>query len=337
MKKVIYIPFVAVLLLTSCRSHEPAEPVRFLGETQGTYYAVTYYSPDNTNYQKEIDSVLKEVDQSVSLWNPGSVLSRVNRNEPDIIADEIFIALFKRSKQVFEETGGAFDPSVGPLVNAWGFGFTDRKKIDQQRIDSLLLLVGFKKVELETNTVVKSEPGIQLDFNAIAQGFSVDMIARFLEDRGIKNFLVDIGGEVYGKGKKSVGEPWKVGIEKPSDNAGYGEGLKAIVRLTDKALATSGSYRKFFEEEGVRYSHTIDPVTGYPVRHSLLSVSVLAKDCATADAFATGFMVWGVERSKAFLENRKDLEAFFIYEDENKNLKTYYTPGFKEIIVEEIE
>lgn len=326
---------LGLILFISCR-FEQKELVKFTGEAQGTYYAVSYYSEDGKNYQQEIDSLLKAFDRSVSMWVPNSLISKINRNEENIVPDKIFKVLYNRSKEIFEVTGGAFDPTVGPLVNAWGFGFEDRMKVDQKVVDSLLPLVGFNKVQLD-EVIIKNDPRIRFDFNAIAQGYSVDLIGDFLENKGLNTFLVDIGGEVLGQGQKPGGEYWRVGIEKPADNAQYGEGLKAIVALKNKALATSGNYRKFYEEDGIRYSHTIDPKTGYPVQHSLLSVSVLADDCATADAFATAFMVLGVNKSVEILLNNKSLDAYFIFSDKNGNLKTHLTEGFKEIVLEEME
>ncbi len=309
--------------------------VKFAGETQGTYYAITYFDFDNRNFQPQVDSLLKDFDHSVSLWDTGSVISAINRNEVGIQPDPVFTELFKKSTEVYKKSDGAFDPTVGPLVNAWGFGFKDRLKVDQHTIDSLLPLVGFDEVKLENNRIIKSDPRIQFDFNAIAQGHAVDLIGKFLQVKGISSFLIDIGGEVLGRGNKPGGEKWKVGVEKPKDNASYGEGLQAIVNLENKALSTSGNYRKFYEENGVRYSHTIDPKTGYPVQHSLLSVSVLANDCATADAYATVFMVMGLDKSKSFITNRNDLEAYFIFTDQDGNLSTYFTEGLKKLMVEE--
>jgi thiamine biosynthesis lipoprotein len=331
----IWFSSIVFSVLYSCHQDIP-RLVKFTGETQGTYYAVTYFSSDGKSYQTEVDSILKVVDQSVSMWAPNSLLSRINRNETGVIPDVILTDLVKRSGEIFEETGGAFDPTVGPLVNAWGFGFSGKMKMDQHIVDSLLPLVGYQKITLD-RSIQKSDPRIQLDFNAIAQGYSVDLIGHFLEEKGIKNYLVDIGGEVTGKGIKPEGENWKVGIEKPTDNASYGQGLKAIVRLHNRALATSGNYRKFYEENGIRYSHTIDPETGYPVKHSLLSVTVLAENCTDADAYATAFMVMGLEKSKEFLKSRNDLQGYFIFNDEGGTLQTYSTDKFREIIEEEIK
>lgn len=326
------------LLLVQCDNPSVLKLVKFQGQTQGTYYIVSYYDATGRSFQGEVEALLNDFDQTASMWVEQSLLSRINRNEVEVKPNELFLALFEMSKQVYEKSDGRFDPTVGPLVNAWGFGFTDRMKVDQAVVDSLLPLVGFDKIYLEEGTVVKSDPRVQFDFNAIAQGYSVDLIGQLLEKKGVSNYLIDIGGEVLGKGEKPDGSPWKVGIEKPQDNAAYGSGLNAIIALTDKALATSGNYRKFYEEDGVRYSHTIDPKTGYPVQHSILSVSVLAVDCATADAWATAFMVSGLEHSIEILGRDENLDAYFIYHGStSKELKTYITEGFKKILVEEME
>ena len=324
------------IVLVSCNDSTSLKQVKLSGETQGTYYAVTYYNSDGEIYQTDIEALLKDFDMTASMWVENSIISKINRNEQVLMNDD-FRILFEMSKEVYKKSNEVFDPTVGPLVNAWGFGFTDRMKVDQHVVDSLLPLIGFEKVKLENNTIIKEYPGIQFDFNAIAQGYSVDLVAKLLEEKGIENYLIDIGGEVLGKGSKPKNEPWKVGIEKPSDNASYGQELKAIVILNDKALATSGNYRKFYEEDGIRYSHTIDPKTGYPVQHSLLSVSVLANDCGRADAFATACMVSGLEKSKDLINTIPELEAYFIYSEKNGNLKTYFTQGFEKFIDEELD
>lgn len=327
---------IILILLFSCNSpSQKMHKVKFAGEAQGTYYVITYFDTQNRNLQPQIDSLLYAFDQSVSIWVPNSIISRINGNDTTVIVDSWFTGNFDLSKEVYKNTGGAFDPTVGPLVNAWGFGFTDRMKVDSAVVDSLMPLVGFDKVMIKNDRVLKDDSRIQFDFNAIAQGYSVDLVAELLETYGVDNYLIDIGGEVLGHGGKPDGSAWKVGIEKPKDNAAYGEGLKAIVKLKDKALATSGSYRKFYEENGIRYSHTIDPKTGFPVQHSLLSVSVLADDCGTADAYATAFMVMGVDKAKEFLQNHKFLEAYLIFSDKDGTLKTWNTKGFSDILDEE--
>jgi thiamine biosynthesis lipoprotein len=329
--------FLFFLLLFSCASQEEATPVKFIGEAQGTYYSITYFDDDNRNFQTQVDSILDAFDRSVSLWVPNSVLSRVNRNDSTVKPDIWFKQNFDLAMQVSEATKGAFDITVAPLVKAWGFGFDDSKKVNKNIIDSLLPLVGYRNVRIEDGQVVKSDPRITFDFNAIAQGFSVDVVAAWLESKNINNYLVDIGGEVKAKGNKPDGSLWKVGIEKPAKNKNDERVLKAVVALQNNSIATSGSYRKFYEENGIRYSHTIDPQTGYPVQHSLLSVSVLANNTGLADAYATAFMVWGFERSRTFVESMPGLEAFFIYSDTSGNNETYATAGFRNVMTKEFE
>jgi thiamine biosynthesis lipoprotein len=327
-----------ILFLINCSSPGTNELIKFQGEAQGTYYAVSYYDDQQRNLQVEIEELLKNFDQGASMWVQGSLISMINRNEIDIVSSNDFLNLFDLSKTIYERSSGAFDPTIGQLVNAWGFGFKDRMEVDQNIVDSLLLFTGFNKVKLSDGKISKSDPRIQFDFNAIAQGYSVDQIARFLEEKGIRNYLVDIGGEMFARGQKADGSKWKVGIEKPSDNAGYGENLKAIIELQDKAIATSGNYRKFYIKDGVRYSHTIDPKTGYPVRHSILSVSVIADNTALADAWATVFMVNGLDNSIEILANDKSLDAYFIYSGSTSGeYKTFVTEGFKKYLVEEME
>jgi len=326
--------FWTFFIAVSCSS-PPSRQIKFQGETQGTYYVVTYYNAEANNLQAEIDSLLADFDTVASMWVENSLISILNRQDTATITNNDFIQLFKKSKYIYSHSAGAFDPTVGPLVNAWGFGFTDRMKVDSAVVDSLLPLVGFNKVKFEAGKFIKEDPRIQFDFNAIAQGYSVDLVGKFLENHGIDNYLIDIGGEVLGEGKKPTGEPWKVGIEKPSDNAQYGEALEAIVKLENKAMATSGNYRKFYVENGVRYAHTIDPKSGYPVQHSILSVSVLADECGMADGWATAFMVLGLEKSIAIVEHDPGLDAYFIYSDkETGEMKTYFTEGFRDLLID---
>lgn len=331
------LPLILILFASACSIQNGSKALKFTGEAQGTYYSITYFDAQNRNFQTKIDSILDAFDQSVSLWVPNSVLSRVNRNDSTVKPDIYFEQNFQLSMQVAAETGGAFDITVAPLVKAWGFGFDDNRKVDKSIIDSLLPLVDYRNVRIEDGKVIKNDPRITFDFNAIAQGFSVDVVATWLESKQIKNYLVDIGGEVKAKGHKPDGSLWKVGIEKPAKNKNDERVLKAVVALQDNSIATSGSYRKFYEENGVRYSHTIDPQTGYPVQHSLLSVSVLTRNTGLADAYATAFMVWGFEKSRAFVESTPELDAFFIYSDPSGNNETYATPGFRKVITKEFE
>lgn len=330
MKKLIPLIIIA-LLLSVCSPHPTNHKVGFSGMAQGTYYAVTYFDTLNRNFQPEIDSLLDAFDMSVSMWVEGSVISRINRGE-EVACDSIFINTYLLARRVAIESKGEFDYTVGPLVNVWGFGFEDRRKVDQAMVDSLLPLIDYRYVNLDGDRIIKEKEGIKFDFNAVAQGYSVDLVGEFLSAKGIENYLVDIGGEVLAKGEKPGVGPWLVGIEKPSEDEYSDRTLEATIELKDRAMATSGNYRKFYEEDGVRYSHTIDPETGFPVTHSLLSVSVIADDAGTADAWATAFLVMGLEKGKKFLEERDDLEAFFIYSGEEGFLMTWATEGMKELL-----
>ena len=228
---------------------------------------------------------------------------------------------------------GAFDMTVGPLVEVWGFGFESREKAGKHLVGSLLPLVGYQKIKIVNRKVIKADPRMQIDFNGIAQGYSDDVVGRFFDSPGIHNYLIDIGGEVKGKGQKPDGPSWRVGIKKPAADKDSPRTLKAVISLKNMSVATSGSYRKYYEENGLRYSHTIDPKTGYPVQHSLLSVSVLTRNTALADAYATAFMVMVYKKLCAFVESHPGLEAFFIWSAKDKSFKNYATPGFRKLII----
>lgn len=325
--------FILIIIISACAPRQTQYKISFSGMAQGTYYAVTYFDTLNRNYQPKIDSLLDAFDMSVSAWEQNSVISRINRGE-EVVCDSIFMNTYLLARKVAEESNGAFDYTVGPLVNVWGFGFEGRQKVDQAMVDSLLPLVDYRHVRLEGDRIIKEKKGIRFDFNAVAQGYSVDLVGEFLASEGIENYLVDIGGEVLARGEKPGAGPWIVGIEKPSENEYSDRTLEATIALKDKAMATSGNYRKFYEEDGVRYSHTIDPETGFPVTHSLLSVSVIAEDAGTADAWATAFLVMGLEKAQEILNERTELDAFFIYSGEEGFMMTWATDGMKELLTE---
>ena len=332
MKKVLPI-IILVLIIFACTPRQLHKKISFSGMAQGTYYAVTYFDHLERDFQPQIDSLLEAFDMSVSMWEPASVISRINNGEEGVICDSIFINTYILARKVAVESNGAFDYTIGPLVNAWGFGFEDRQKVDQALVDSLLPLVDYHYVRLEEDRIIKEKDGIKFDFNAVAQGYSVDLVGDFLASKGLENYLIDIGGEVLAIGEKPGTGPWIVGIEKPTEDELSERRLEASIKLKDRAMATSGNYRKFYEEDGIRYSHTIDPETGYPVTHTLLSVSVIATDAGTADAWATAFMVMGLEKAKQFVESKNELEAFFIYSGEDSSLEIYATDGMKELLL----
>jgi thiamine biosynthesis lipoprotein len=316
-----------LLILTACAS-ELKSPITISGQAQGTTYTISYLAGAYSNYRAEIDSIFKAIDQSLSTYQKTSLISRINRNETNVV-DEHFKKVFQKSMEVSVNTGGLFDVSVFPLVNAYGFGFKKRESLDQAMIDSILKLVGYQKIQLNGNILAKANPSMMIDFNAIAQGYTVDVLADFLDKKGIKDYLIELGGEVRSKGKKLDAQPWTVGIEEPEENNAEGGTLNRTIVIQNQALATSGNYKKFYVEDGRKFTHILDPFTGYPAKNNLLSATVVAPDCMTADAYATAFMVMGLDRAKAFLDAHQNLQlsVFFIY-DEQGDTKTYISQNF---------
>ncbi|MFV0375920.1 MAG: FAD:protein FMN transferase [Mangrovibacterium sp.] len=305
------------------------------GPIFGTVYHITYESPEGTDLHDGIKHVLDSLNRSLSTYDPNSVISMVNQNGP-VELDPFFLTVFKKSQKVSALTAGAFDITVAPLVNVWGFGFKNKENVTPELIDSLKQLVGYTKVKLEAGKIVKANPGIMLDCSAIAKGYGVDVVAAYIRDKGCKNYMVEIGGEVVAHGLNPKGETWNIGISKPEEDLFFSkQQLEAIVALKDKALATSGNYRNFYVEGGKKYAHTIDPLSGYPVQHSLLSTTVLADSCMTADAYATAFMVLGLEKSIEIASSIDEIEVYFIYAGENGELKSYFSEGFKSSLLEE--
>lgn len=303
MKKLYWqIPFLLFLVTGTVyiitRQHSTPYQ-RIQGFVFGTTYHITYQSEDNL--QQEIEAELRKVDLSLSTFNEKSVISRINSNE-SMQTDEMFRTVFEKASSVSQATDGAFDITVAPLVNVWGFGFKSSTRPSTHAIDSLKALTGYRKVTLKGKTIRKEHPDIMLDCSAIAKGFGADVVATFLNRKGINNFMVEIGGEVVTRGINPHQKPWQIGITKPVDDSlNIQQDIQTIIRMENKALATSGNYRNFYYKGGKKYAHTIDPATGYPVQHSLLSATVIADDCATADAYATAFMVTGIDKAKAIL------------------------------------
>lgn len=296
------------------------------GTVFGTYYNVTYSS--DKDLHEEIKRSLMQVDNSLSPFNKNSVISAINNN-CDTLPDRMFVHVFNLAQEISAKTCGAFDITVAPLVNAWGFGFKKGINPDSAAIDSLRRFIGYKGVALSNGKIRKTHSQTMLDCSAIAKGYGCDAVAETLEANGVKNYMVEIGGEVATKGVNGKGGNWKIGISKPTDNATSSNNeLHEIVSITGKSLATSGNYRNFRYEGKKKLAHTIDPRTGYPVQHSLLSATVIADDCATADAYATAFMVMGLEKAMELCENTEEIDAYFIYSEENGDLKTKMSEGF---------
>jgi thiamine biosynthesis lipoprotein len=297
------------------------------GLAQGTYYHIKYMSDNGEDYQLQIDSILQEVDSSLSTYKSYSLVSKLNNGE-QIKIDKLFATVFFAAKKVFLQSEGNFDCSISPLVNAWGFykdKLGDSLNIDSTNFISILNHIGFQKIDLIGDSLAMPE-NMSLDFNSIAQGFTVDLISIYLENKMIKNYLIEVGGEILAKGKNDDGDIWRVGVDKPSEDIDNNDRFIFILDLENKALATSGNYRKFYQKDGLKYSHIINPLTGFPTQNSLLSVTVIHDNCMLADAYATAFMVMGIEKTKQFIEEYSGIEIYLVYTDKNGDWKTYISP-----------
>lgn len=327
--------FISILLF-SCNNDNQISQANYIknaGFAHGTTYHITYQS--DTNLIQQLEQQMHNVDKSLSTFDSLSTISRVSKNDTNVVLDTMFIKVFNKAKQVYTKTNGAFDLTVANLVNAWGFGFEKFAGVDTNFIDSLLQYVGFDKINIVDGKIIKQNKNIKLDASAIAKGYSVDVVSMYLESQGVKNYLVEIGGEVRTKGFNQNGQVWRIGIDKPIDDSlAIDEQIQQIIQLSGKAIATSGDYRKFYYKNGIKYSHTINPKTGFPVNHNLLGVSVIAQDCMTADAFATGFMVLGVDKSIEIAKKDTSIDVFLIYSDKNDSLCVKMTDGFKKYLVE---
>ena len=295
------------------------------GKIFGTYYNITYQS--NEDLHPTIKEAMMRVDASLSTFNKKSIITAINENR-EVVPDTTFLAVFTLAQEISEKTNGAFDITVAPLVNAWGFGFKKGEPADSATIETIRKTIGYQTVSYDNGKITKQNPATMLDCSAIAKGFGCDEVARALNAKGVDNYMVEIGGEIVTKGKNDKGKNWAIGINKPIDDAtGQEQSIQEIIRISGKAMATSGNYRNFRYIDGKKVAHTIDPLTGYPVNHNLLSATVIADDCATADALATAFMVMGLEKALAFCEKNR-IEALFIYSDDDGNLLTKETEKF---------
>ncbi len=340
---------VLFFALSACRSSGESETppyVRLEGRTMGTYYNVTYADVENRNFQQEIDSLLAALNLEVSTWIDSSTISRFNQADSMLQLghqplssdsrdhrNRHFIRNLQEALAIAARTDSAFDVTVMPLVNYWGFGYTGKKPVtavDSTAIDSLMAFVGLDKIELrqteEGAVLYKAAPGVQLDFSGIAKGYGVDLVGAFLERYGLSDYLVDIGGEARAQGRSPRGEAWSIGINVPEEGAGLSE-IQVALPLSDRAIATSGNYRNYYEVEGEKYSHTINPDTGYPERNRLLSASVITANCSTADAYATACMVLGLDKAYELVSREEALEGYFIYGTPDGGMAVKYTEG----------
>ncbi len=338
---------LSLLLVFGCQpdqSERPANYVNLQGQTMGTYYNVTYGDSGNRNFQTSIDSLLEALNMEVSTYIPSSVISRFNQSEKGIVlADQEkkydhFIQNLQVASEIYRLSDGAFDPTINPLVNYWGFGAEERAPVtavDSMLVDSLKAFVGLDKVKLEERDngllfLSKPLPGVQLDFSALAKGYGVDAVGRLLESKGVNHYLVEIGGEVVTRGVNKSGEVWSIGVNQPSEVSTLTD-FAAVLPLNSKGMATSGNYRNFYEVNGVKYSHTINPETGFPERNDLLSATIIAKNCMYADAMATACMVMGAEKAFNWISDIQDVEAYFIYGKADGSMGERYTEGLRSV------
>ena len=302
------------------------------GMVFGTTYSITYQA--DSSLHTSIKKELQKVDEALSPFNKQSVITAVNENR-NMTVNKMFADVFLMAEKISEDPDGAFDITVAPLVNAWGFGFKSGKHPSRHDIDSLKTIIGYKKVSLNDLRVTKTDPRVMLDCSSIAKGYGSDAVAAMLEQHGVKNYMVEIGGEIVTKGISQKRMPWKIGVTKPIDDSlSLSQEIQCIINVTDKAMATSGNYRNFYYHGGKKYAHTIDPKTGYPVQHSILSATVIANNCATADAYATAFMVMGMEKAQKLLERHPELMAYIIFADKDGIIQTWCSPSLKGKITE---
>ena len=332
-KKLIWqVPFLILLIVGTVVILKKQPPFRTNeGLVFGTVYKITYQHADDLHI--DIKKALAEVDNALSPYNPNSIITRINQNR-DTTLNAHFTHVFTLAQRVSEETDGAFDITVAPMVNAWGFGFKHSIEISPEAIDSLKEVVGYQKIAIEGDKVKKTDERVMLDCSSIAKGYGVDIVARALDKKGVQHYMVDIGGEVVVKGKNPRMKTWRIGINKPvEDSLSINQELQTILEVSGVGMATSGNYRKFYYKDGKRYAHTIDPRLGQPVQHNILSATVVAADCTTADAYATAFMVMGLEKSMEFCNKHPELNAYFICDGEGDAYEIHYTPGMERYMV----
>ena len=320
--------FVILLLSTvllSCQQQQP-KYIYNDGVVYGTIYRFVYESPKGNNLHEKIKAKLDEYNLMFSAFDTASVVSMINNNKATKLPPE-FVTCFNRAIEISKITGGAFDITVGPMINAWGFGPETKQTMTQEKVDSLKEIIGYDKIRLENGKIIKDNPKMQINMSAIAKGYTCDLIAKFLAGKGCKNYMVDIGGEIVAFGKNEKGREWTIGINNPKESFVSSDYVTAL-RLPNHALATSGNYRNFYVEDGKRYGHTINPRTGFPVQHNILSATVLANDCMTADGFATAFMVLELEESIELSKQIPEIEVYIIYSDSLGNNQTYMSENF---------
>ena len=339
MKRIIYIIVaIGLVALAMCRTKETETQALSYHKLEGTVFHTIYHITyqGERDYHEEIKQLFKEFDGSLSMFNDTSIITRMNNCDTSVVANRYFRHVFTKAMEVSEATGGAFDITVAPLVNLWGFGFKNSDNVSQAAIDSILQFVGYKTVHLdEEGHLHKDDPRTIMDASSIAKGYMSDVVADFLREQGVENYMVEIGGEVALNGVNPKGSRWSIGINKPTDDSTQvNSELQDILYMSEGGVATSGNYRNFYYKDGKKYAHTIDPHTGYPIQQDILSSTVIARDCMTADAYATAFMVLGKEKAMEVLAKDTTLMAYFIVDapdaDGNGGYEIVYSPALEQ-------
>ena len=332
-KNILALLISITFFVASCKNEPQTIEKTVTGYTLGTPFHIKYLSKGGKDYRLQLDSIYKGIVHSMSTYEKGSDIDRVNKGDTTVVVDQLFKDVYYSSKKIWEESDGMFDPTIGIMVNAWGFGpKTTINSLDKSEIKKLMITVGFEKTRILTNGIFQKDyKDTQIDFNAIAKGYTLDRVAVFLDSKGVKNYMIEIGGEIVVKGKKLDGSLWRIGIDDPDQENGGERVLTAIIDITDKAMATSGNYRKFRLDSltGEKFVHTINAKTGMATRSNMLSASVMAKNCTLADGYATTFMAMGLEKTKEFLKKHPELDAYLIYSDDEGKWQTYMTKQFK--------
>ncbi len=334
--KIVKIAFPTILMfcLIGCSNKQNMEEINDVGYVQGTTFNIKYLNEASHGFKIQIDSLFLLVDNSLSTYVSKSLVSRVNKTDTLVEIDEHFARVLKKSMELSKESKGLFDVSIGPLAELWGFGLSERGRIDSASVDSIKEFVNFRNIKIKGDSVLLPE-GMRMDFNAIAQGYTVDLIAEFFIEKGVGNFMIEVGGEIRTKGKNAKGKTWRIGIDKPTEKMDPDNRLQAIISLENASLATSGNYRKFWVDEktGLKYAHTLNPRTGFPAKNRLLSVSVIAPTAMEADGYSTMAMVLGLKKAIELFESKEFIEAYFIYSNEDEEMEVYSTSGFKKYLI----
>lgn len=327
--------FLFTILLISCKSSSKEAELTYYQESGEIFHTTFHIKYEyDRSVREEIMEALQRFDDSLNPFKESSIIGKVNNNVP-VKLDSMFLKVFNKSMEVARITDGKFDITASPFINAWGFGFKDMDNVTKEKIDSMKPFVGYNKIRIENGEIVKDDPRVQINTSGISKGYSCDVVAYMLQELGIKNYMVEIGGEITMKGVNEKGNCWRIGIDKPTDDStAMQRELQIILSICDKAVATSGNYRNYYMKDGVKYSHTIDPQTGYPSEQNILGATIIADDCMTADAYATAFMAMGVEKSVEVAHTIPGLHYYFIYVKPDGKVDSMFSDEFDQFLAE---